>query len=234
MPASVRAMLSAWATGGPAQTQTQKQVWQFLGGATTTFTVTTMIADSPFRQLAWGHFVYGGLLAVLPSALLIALLAPLVSYRRRDVLLLLVPLWNLVTVWTIGSRISRLPCRDWPLRLDESNKEAHSPAGADCQLPSVPFPGAPRSASQAEGATSFRCRRATRQSQELSFQPRSGAAVRASGTRWSRRWRPLSCCARCALRTPRADRGYGLAPCGAASSAAGRSAPRARPAGRRQ
>ena len=51
-----------------------------------------MIADSPFRQLAWGNFVYGGPLAVLPSVLLIALLAPLVSYRRRDALLLLVPL----------------------------------------------------------------------------------------------------------------------------------------------
>jgi hypothetical protein len=117
-------MLSSWSTGGPAQTQTQKRVWQFLGGATITFTFCTMIADSPFRRLAWGHFDYGGLLAVLPSVLLIALLAPLVSYRRRDVLLLLVPLWNLVTVWTIGSRISRLRYRDWPLRLDEIDREA--------------------------------------------------------------------------------------------------------------
>ena len=83
-----------------------------------------MIADSPFRQLAWGHLVYGGLLAVLPSVSLIALLAPLVSYRRRDVLLLLVPLWNLVMIWTIGSRISRLPYRDWPLRPDEIDRKA--------------------------------------------------------------------------------------------------------------
>jgi hypothetical protein len=117
-------MLSSWATGRPAQTQAQKRIWQFLGGATITFTVCTMTAYSPFRQLAWGHFVYGGLLAVLPSVLLIALLAPLVSYRRRDVLLLLVPLWNLVTVWTIGSRISRLPYRDWPQRPDEIGREA--------------------------------------------------------------------------------------------------------------
>jgi hypothetical protein len=103
-------MLSSWASGRPAQQA--KRVWQFLGGATVTFTFCAMIADSPFRQLAWGNFVYGAPLAVLPSMLLIALLAPLVSYRRRDVLLLLVPLWNLVVLWTIGSRISRLPCRD--------------------------------------------------------------------------------------------------------------------------
>lgn len=83
-----------------------------------------MIADSPLRQLAWGHLVYGGLLAVLPSVLLIALLAPLVSYRRRDVLLLLVPLWNLAMIWTIGSRISRLSHRDWPLRPDEIDRKA--------------------------------------------------------------------------------------------------------------
>jgi hypothetical protein len=127
MPASVRAMVSSWAAGGPTQTQARKWVWQFVGGATVTFIFSTMIADSPFRQLAWGHFVYGGLLAVLPSVLLIALLAPLASYRRRDVLLLLVPLWNLVMVWTIGSRISRLPYRDWPLRPDEIDRETVEP-----------------------------------------------------------------------------------------------------------
>jgi len=124
MPASVRGMASSWAAGGPTQTQAWKWVWQFVGGATITFIFSTMIADSPFRQLAWGHLVYGGLLAALPSVLLIALLAPLVSYRRRDVLLLLVPLWNLVMIWTIGSRISRLPYRDWPLRRDEIDRKA--------------------------------------------------------------------------------------------------------------
>jgi hypothetical protein len=78
-------MVSSWASGGRAQRQT-KRVRQFLGGATITFTFFAMIADAPFRQLAWGHFVYGGPLAVLPSVLLIALLAPLVSYRRRSTL----------------------------------------------------------------------------------------------------------------------------------------------------
>src|SRR5580704_10519411 len=123
MPASVRAMVSSWATGGPTQTQARKWVWQFVGGATIVFIFSTMIADSPLRQLAWGHFVYGRPLAALPSVLLIALLAPLVSYRRRDVLFLLVPLWNLVMFWTIGSRIARLPYRDWPMRPDETDRE---------------------------------------------------------------------------------------------------------------
>lgn len=112
-------MGSSWSSGGPTQIQARRSVWQFVGGATITFVFYAMIADSPFRQLAWGHFAYGGVLAVVPSVLLVALLAPLVSYRRRDVLLLLVPLWNVVMIWTIGSRVARLPYRDWPLRRDE-------------------------------------------------------------------------------------------------------------------
>jgi hypothetical protein len=107
-------MASPWAARGQAQPHATKWVWQFIGGATITFIVSAMIAESPFRQLAWGHFDYGGLLAVLPSVLLIALLAPLASYRRRDVLFLLVPLWNLVVVWTIGARIARLPYATGP------------------------------------------------------------------------------------------------------------------------
>jgi hypothetical protein len=43
-------------------------------------------------------------LSFVPSVLLIALLAPLVSYRRRDGLFLLVPVWNLVVVWRTGAR----------------------------------------------------------------------------------------------------------------------------------
>jgi hypothetical protein len=109
----------SWAAGGPNWTLARNWVWQFLGGATITFIFSAMTADSPFRQLAWGHFVYGGVLAVVPGMLLIALLAPLASYCRRDVLLLAVPLWNVVMIWTIGSRVARLPYRDWPLRPDE-------------------------------------------------------------------------------------------------------------------
>jgi hypothetical protein len=118
--ASVRAMASSsWAAGGPAQAKARKWVWQCVGGVTITFIFSAMIAYSPYRQLSWSHFAYGELLALAPSVLLIALLAPLVSYRRRDVLLVLVPLWNVVMIWTIGSRIARLPYRDWPLRPDE-------------------------------------------------------------------------------------------------------------------
>jgi hypothetical protein len=116
-------MVSSWAAGGPNHAQARKWAWQVVGGATITFIFSAMIADSPLRQLAWGHFVYGEPLAVVPSVLLIALLAPLASYRRRDVLLLLVPLWNLFMIWTIGSRIARLPYRDWPLRRDEIDRK---------------------------------------------------------------------------------------------------------------
>jgi hypothetical protein len=45
---------------------------------------------------------------------------PLVSYRRRDVLLMGIPLYNLglfgQTLW----RLTYLPYRDWPPRPDEA------------------------------------------------------------------------------------------------------------------
>jgi hypothetical protein len=67
-----------------------------------------------------GHFSldYGQLLAVLPGAVLIALSAPRVAYRRRDALLLLLPPWGLRVAWVIGTRLGRLPDRDWPERAD--------------------------------------------------------------------------------------------------------------------
>lgn len=111
-------MVSGSTASRPAKTRVQ-EIWQFLGGATVTFAFYTLAVGSPFRHLAWGHFAYGRALAGVPSVLLIALLAPLVSYRRRDVLLLLVPIWGLVVMWTTGSRIAMLPYRDWPLRQDE-------------------------------------------------------------------------------------------------------------------
>jgi hypothetical protein len=115
-------MVSVSTASRPAETRAQK-IWQFLGGATVTFAFYTLAMGSPLRHLAWDNFAYGGVLAGVPSVLLIALLAPLVSYRRRDVLLLLVPIWGLVVMWTIGSRIAMLPLRDWPLRPDEIDRE---------------------------------------------------------------------------------------------------------------
>jgi hypothetical protein len=61
---------------------------------------------------------YGALLAVLPSVVLIAWLAPRVAYRRRDALLLLLPPWGFRTAWVIGTRLGQLPHRDWPERAD--------------------------------------------------------------------------------------------------------------------
>src|SRR5580693_9233547 len=61
---------------------------------------------------------YGGLLAVLPSVVLVALLAPRVAYRRRDALLLLLPPCGFRIAWVIGTRLGQLPRRDWPERAD--------------------------------------------------------------------------------------------------------------------
>jgi hypothetical protein len=45
---------------------------------------------------------------------------PLVSYRRRDILILaLVPFWQLAVAWTVGYRAAYLPLRDWDPRPDE-------------------------------------------------------------------------------------------------------------------
>lgn len=73
----------------------------------------------PWWKLALGGYHYGPELALAPGVLLIALLAPLVSYRRIDGLFVLVPIWGLVVVWRIGARLAKLPHRDWPLRPEE-------------------------------------------------------------------------------------------------------------------
>ena len=52
-----------------------------------------------------------------PGAVLIAVLAPLVSYRRRDALtMLLCPPAGIRMAWIIGTRLGQLPHRDWPTR----------------------------------------------------------------------------------------------------------------------
>jgi hypothetical protein len=47
------------------------------------------------------------------------LLLPLISYRRRDCLMLFIPFYNLVVLSRLGYRLSNLPVRDWPPRPDE-------------------------------------------------------------------------------------------------------------------
>jgi hypothetical protein len=44
----------------------------------------------------------------LPGLALIALVAPLVGYRRRDWLLILIPLWGLGTTLLFGARLAKL------------------------------------------------------------------------------------------------------------------------------
>jgi hypothetical protein len=51
--------------------------------------------------------------------ILIALLAPLVSYRRRDALTMLVPPSGIRVAWRAGTRLAQLPRRDWPALSDE-------------------------------------------------------------------------------------------------------------------
>lgn len=72
-------------------------------------------------QLEWhwplpGSLDLGGILSMLPGAALVALLAPLVSYRRRDALTMFVPLAGIRVAWIIGTRLGQLPHRSWPTR----------------------------------------------------------------------------------------------------------------------
>jgi hypothetical protein len=62
-------------------------------------------------------FRFGEPLSLLPGVLAVGLLAPLVSYRRRDALtVLLVPLAGIRVAWVIGTRLGQLPHRNWPTR----------------------------------------------------------------------------------------------------------------------
>lgn len=53
-------------------------------------------------------FDLGGLICVLPALAAVTLLAPLVGYRRRDAVLLIVPGANVYIAWVIGCRVAGL------------------------------------------------------------------------------------------------------------------------------
>jgi hypothetical protein len=81
------------------------------------------VALPQLHELKWHWFgsvwfIYGEPLSLLPGVLLVALLAPLVSYRRRDALTMFFPLRGIRVAWIIGTRLSQLPQRDWPARAD--------------------------------------------------------------------------------------------------------------------
>lgn len=80
-------------------------------------------------HLIFHGYNYGQPLSFLTFLFLIGVPAPLVSYRRRDALLMLVPIYNLVVLWTIGSRLARLPVCDWPQRPDETAAAVTTHAG---------------------------------------------------------------------------------------------------------
>lgn len=61
-------------------------------------------------------FRFGEPLSLIPGVLAVGLLAPLVSYRRRDALTIFVPLAGIRVAWVIGTRLGQLPHRDWPTR----------------------------------------------------------------------------------------------------------------------
>lgn len=94
--------------------------WGWVGGLTLIIVAWQLATYAKPSHLTFHGFDYGQALASLPIFLLIGVLAPLVSYRRRDALLLLVPIYNLVILWRIGTRLVRLPDRDWPQRPDSA------------------------------------------------------------------------------------------------------------------
>jgi hypothetical protein len=64
-------------------------------------------------------FMYGVPLSLMPGAVLVGLLAPLVAYRRRDALTLFFPLGGIWVAWIIGTRLGQLPYRTWSARADD-------------------------------------------------------------------------------------------------------------------
>lgn len=76
-----------------------------------------LIPGLPGLQWNWplpGTVELGAILTAVPSAALVALLAPLVSYRRRDALtVIFFPPAGLRVAWIIGTRLAQLPHRNW-------------------------------------------------------------------------------------------------------------------------
>jgi hypothetical protein len=58
----------------------------------------------------------GQLLVTLPSVAAVLLLAPLVGYRRRDALLMTIPVANIYLAWVVGARAVQLRPGDPPQR----------------------------------------------------------------------------------------------------------------------
>ncbi len=98
-------------------------VLRFLAG---TVAVAVVFLSQPVGWLA-GH-PHGPWVDVVnfgAPALLFLPLLPLVSYRRRDVLIMaIVPFWNAVLAAKVGWRLANLPARDWRPRPGEPGYRA--------------------------------------------------------------------------------------------------------------
>ena len=98
---------------------------RFLGGlATLTLSMLPTILLPARDYFTWPtnrFVVFGGHeLGLLICGLLFIPLLPLVSYRRRDWLLIsFVPFYGYVVAARVGWRLVNLPAKDWPLRPDE-------------------------------------------------------------------------------------------------------------------
>jgi hypothetical protein len=102
------------------------RIWRRRAGGTVMIAASygLPVALSQLPQLEWHWFgsvwfVYGEPLSLLPGVVLVALVAPLVSYRRRDALTMFFPLRGIRVAWIIGTRLGQLPHRDWPARANQ-------------------------------------------------------------------------------------------------------------------
>jgi hypothetical protein len=86
------------------------------------------ISEASWHWFGSVWFDYGVPLSLLPGVLAVGLLAPLVSYRRRDALtVLFVPPAGIRVAWVIGTRLGQLPHRTWPTReslIPETGRQA--------------------------------------------------------------------------------------------------------------
>ena len=87
----------------------------------------------PDEWVAASHLGRFGLWRLVANALVSLIFVPvlrLVSYRRRDWLLLaFVPVWQWVVAYRVGYRAAILPLHDWPPRPDERLRVRRSRPG---------------------------------------------------------------------------------------------------------
>jgi hypothetical protein len=105
---------------------------RLIGGLLAVGVVYGPLVLSPYNSLTWGILNYGPLLSLLPGMVLVAVLAPRVSYRRRDLFLVPLGWWGAAAVWRMGARLASLPDRWWPPRPGEAPPPAEASFPAPC------------------------------------------------------------------------------------------------------